>query len=63
MRVHPKPKWDKTCACHEEGFRGGEKWVLGIQQNDKKQRPTVEHKVPGASVRNPTRDKVMQKEA
>ena len=46
MRVHPKPKWDKTYTCHEEGCQGGEDWELGIQQNDEKQSLTVEHKEP-----------------
>ena len=44
MRVHPKPKRDKTRGCHEEGYGGGEDWELGIWQNDKKQSPTVEHR-------------------
>ena len=28
----------------KEGVREGRDWELGIQQNDKKQSPTVEHK-------------------
>ena len=46
MRVHPKPKRDKTCVCHEERYLGEEDWELGIQKNDKKKKksPTVEGK-------------------
>ena len=44
MRVHPKPKLNKTCRCHKEGYGGVEDWELGIRQNDKKQSLTVERK-------------------